>query len=224
MNATPSAGLVAHLLADARLPVAGHTQSASLEPALVAGLPADRVPDYVRLRLQTVTRVEAATAVVALAHQRNGGSLEAVVEAWQARTPSPAMRATARTQGKALLRLVTRLWPDSPAVHAVTALPSPPRAIVLAAAADAGGLSPIALAGLVGYDDVQTVVAAALKLTPMDPVVAALWVHRSLPEVDALAAEVAVLTAPGRIPAAGAPQIEAWAEAHATTPRRLFSA
>ncbi len=220
----PSAGLVAHLLADARLPVAGHTQSASLEPALVAGLPADRIPDYVRLRLRTVTRVEAATAVVALAHQRSGSALEPVVEAWRARTPSAAMRTTACTQGKALLRLISRLWPEAPAVQAVSALPAPPRPIVLAAAADAGGLAPIALAGLVGYDDVQTVVAAALKLTPMDPVVAALWVCAALPDVDVLAAEVAIFTTPGRIPASGAPQIEAWAEAHAATTRRLFSA
>ncbi|CAB4684021.1 MAG: urease accessory protein UreF [Actinobacteria bacterium] len=220
----PSAGLVAHLLADARLPVAGHTQSATLEPALVAGLPADRIPDYVRLRLRTVTRVEAATAVVALSHQRSGRDLRPVVEAWQARTPSAAMRATARTQGKALLRLVARLWPESAAVHAVAALSAPPRPIVLAAAADAGGLSPVALAGLVGYDDVQTVISAALKLTPMDPVVAAQWVHHALPEVDTLAVAVATLTRPGGIPASGAPQIEAWAEAHAVTPRRLFSA
>ena len=220
----PSAGLVAHLLADARLPVAGHTQSASLEPALEAGLPADRIPDYVRLRLRTVTRVEAATAVVALAHQRSGRALEPVVEAWRARTPSAAMRTTACTQGKALLRLISRLWPEAPAVQAVSALPAPPRPIVLAAAADAGGLAPIALAGLVGYDDVQTVVAAALKLTPMDPVVATLWVCAALPDVDVLAAEVAIFTTPGRIPASGAPQIEAWAEAHAVTTRRLFSA
>ncbi|MBE9928093.1 urease accessory protein UreF, partial [Cellulosimicrobium cellulans] len=53
------------LLADARLPTGGHTQSAGLEPALRAGMPAARVPDYVRARLATVTRTEAATAVVA---------------------------------------------------------------------------------------------------------------------------------------------------------------
>lgn len=220
----PSAGLIAHLLADARLPVAGHTQSGSLEPALAAGLRADQIPDYLRLRLRAVTKVEAATAVVALAHQRSGRALEPVLEAWQARTPSPAMRATSRTQGKALLRLVTRLWPDAPAVDAVRALSDPPRPIVLAAAADAGALAPVALACLVGYDDVQTVVSAALKLTPMDPLVAAGWVHDALPHVDVLAAAVATLTTPDRIPAAGVPQIEGWAEAHAVAQRRLFSA
>ncbi len=40
---------LALLLADARLPVAGHTQSGSLEPALAAGLPVD-IPAYSALR------------------------------------------------------------------------------------------------------------------------------------------------------------------------------
>ncbi|MFD7154990.1 urease accessory protein UreF [Kribbella sp. NPDC059898] len=61
--------LVALMLADGRLPTGGHTQSAGLEPAVRAGLGADGkrladVADYARDRLRTVTRVEAATAVV----------------------------------------------------------------------------------------------------------------------------------------------------------------
>ena len=40
------------------------------------------------------------------------------------------------------------------------------------------GLGPASLARLVGYDDVQTVCAAALKLLPLDPVVATGWVAR----------------------------------------------
>jgi len=46
----------------------------------------------------------------------------------------------------------------------------------------------------------------------------------ALPRVDRLAADVAHLTTPAGIPAAGAPRIEAWAQAHAATTRRLFSA
>src|SRR5690242_11988947 len=95
------------LLADARLPVAGHTQSAGLEPALRSGL--TDVPSYAGLRLRTVTRVEAATAVVALHHVRGGLPLEPVERAWAARTPSPAMRATSRQLAKGLVRLGSRL-------------------------------------------------------------------------------------------------------------------
>ncbi|MBC9226608.1 urease accessory protein UreF [Aeromicrobium sp. 636] len=217
-----SPDLMLMLLADARLPTAGHTQSAQLEPAVESGLTPAQVPAFMALRLDTVTRVEAATAVVALHHVRAGLSLDAVEVAWAARTPSAAMRATSRSMGRALTRLVSRLWP----AHATLAsLPrGTSRAVVLGAAADAARLDARALARLVGYDDVQTVAAAALKLLPLDPAEVAAWVLAALPRVDRLAADVAPLTTPAGIPAAGAPRIEAWAQAHAATTRRLFSA
>lgn len=222
MTQTLPADLVLMLLADARLPTAGHTQSAGLEPAVVHGLgPAD-VPAYIDLRLSTVTRVEAATAVVALHHLRQGLAMVDVETAWAARTPSAALRATSRSMGRALLRVVRRLWPDDPSVRGLA--PGMSRAVVLAAVADACGLAPVALARLIGYDDVQTVASAALKLLPLDPAEVTAWVLGALPAVDRLAIDVAPLILPGSIPASGAPQIEAWAEAHATATRRLFSA
>jgi urease accessory protein len=218
----PSAELLVMLLADARLPTAGHTQSGGLEPAVVDGLLSQDVPAYIELRLRTVTRVETATATVALHHLRQGLRLEDVEVAWAARTPSPAMRATSYSMGRALARIVRRLWPTHPSVEQVAN--RAPRSVVLAAAADACGLSPLALAKLVGYDDVQTVASAALKLLPLDPADVAAWVLSALPAVDELAMTVAHLTEPAAIPASGAPQIEAWAEAHAVAERRLFNA
>lgn len=218
----PSADLLLMLLADARLPTAGHTQSAGLEPAVVDGLRTGGVPDYIGVRLQTVTRVEAATAVVALHHLRQGFPLVDVEVAWAARTPSPAMRSTSYAMGRAQHRIVRRLWPTHPSVGELAT--RTPRALVLAAAADACGLSPLALARLVGYDDVQTVASAALKLLPLDPAEAAGWVLQALPGIDHLAAHVAHLNRPEEIPASGAPQIEMWAEAHAVAERRLFNA
>ncbi len=53
------------LLADGRLPTGAHTQSAGVEPAFAHGMRLDQVPDYLRVRLRTVTEVEAAAAVVA---------------------------------------------------------------------------------------------------------------------------------------------------------------
>lgn len=218
----PSADLLLMLLADARLPTAGHTQSGGLEPAIVDGLLVHDVPAYVDLRLHTVTRVETAAAVVALHHLRQGLHLPDVEAAWAARTPSPAMRATSYAMGRALARIVGRLWPTHPSVAEVGN--RAPRSLVLAAAADACGLSPLALAKLVGYDDVQTVASAALKLMPLDPADVTAWVLDALRAVDDLAASVAHLTDPAAIPASGAPQIEAWAEAHAVAERRLFNA
>lgn len=220
MDVSPE--LLLMLLADARLPVAGHTQSGGLEPALRDGL--TDVPGYLRTRLATVTRVEAGASVVALHHLRHDLPLGPVEEAWAARTPSPAMRGTSRAQGRALLRLAVRLWPGDAAVIALAATTLPPRPLVLGAVAAAGMLSPRSLARLVGYDDVQTVAAAALKLVPLDPAEVTGWVLDTLGTVDDLAEGVAHLTTPAGIPATSAPVIEAWAEAHARTTRRLFSA
>ena len=213
---------VALLLADARLPAAGHTQSAGLEPGLAHGLDPADLPAYCRTRLATVVRTEAASAVVARHHAWSGLSLDAVETAWAARTPSDAMRASSRMLGRGLLRLARRTWPA-----AVTGWPAdaqPPRALVLGAIAAEAGLPAGELAQVVAYDDVQTVLAAALKLLPLDPADATAWCAELLPDVDRLADEVSTLTAITDIPATGSPLIESWAQAHAHTTRRLFSA
>ncbi|RZI79088.1 MAG: urease accessory protein UreF [Microbacterium sp.] len=212
------------LLGDARLPVAGHTQSAGLEPAVQHGLSADEVPLYIAARLQSVVRVEAGTAVVALRHLTRDRCAAPVVRSWAARTPSPALRKASRLQARAFLRISGRLWPESGHVAAVAALTGAPRPVAVAAAAATVGLSPRSLARLVAYDDVQTVAAAALKLLPLDPATATGWVHDALPGIAALAEEVADLREPDQVPATAAPQIETWAQAHALTTRRLFSA
>jgi urease accessory protein len=213
---------LALLLADARLPAAGHTQSAGLEPGLAHGLDGDDLPAYCRIRLATVVRTEAAAAVVARHHSLTGRSLDAVEAAWAARTPSDAMRSTARMLGRGLLRLARRTWPS--AVAGWPADARPPRALVLGAIAAEAGLPAVELARVVAYDDVQTVLAAALKLLPLDPADATAWCVELLPDVDRLAREVSTLTATADIPATGSPQIEGWAQAHARTTRRLFSA
>lgn len=217
--------LVLMLLADARLPVAGHTQSGTLEPAVRDGLGAGDVMTYARGRLRTVTAVEAATAVVARHLILTGAdptSLRELEEAWEARTPSAPLREASRRQGRALLRLGHRIWPEAPALEAATG--APPRALVLGALATLLGLDPPGLARLTGYDDVQTVCAASLKLLPLDPTTVAGWVVGLLPDVEEMASTVSPLTDPEDLPATGSPLIEAWAQAHAVTTRRLFHA
>ncbi len=213
---------LALFLADARLPAAGHTQSGGLEPGLADGLDPADLPAYCRTRLATVTRTEAASAIVARHHARIAAPLDAVETAWAARTPSDAMRATSRTLGRGLLRLARRTWPVAVAGWAEGA--APPRPLVLGAIAAETGLSAESLARVVGYDDVQTVLAAALKLLPLDPADAAAWCVGLMPEIDAFAAGIADLTSPTEIPATGSPLIEGWAQAHVRTTRRLFSA
>jgi len=218
-----TAQLAALLLADARLPAAGHTQSAGLEPALLGGMAEGRIEEYIHHRLATVTRIEAATAVVALRRWRGGEHVERVAEEWAARTPSPAVRTASRLQGRALLRLASRLWPDREEVQHCRGAGFP-RPVVLGAIASVLHLDAEQVATVVAYDDVQTVAAAALKLVPLDPVTATTWVVDAFPAISALVAATATLSDASDIPAPGAPQFEAWAQAHAVASRRLFSA
>nr|WP_239074819.1 urease accessory UreF family protein [Streptomyces sp. SID10853] len=207
-------------MGDARLPSGGHTQSAGLEPALRAGTAPAEVPAYLRTRLRTVTRVEAGTAVVARAVAAGGGDLGEVEAAWAARTPSQALRANGRRLGRGYLRVLQTLWPSPLDAGA----PAWSRPVVLGLLAHRAALDPADLARLIGYDDVQTGAAALLKLVPQDPLLVTAWVNGLLPDIEAMAGQVAHLDTPEQIPAHGAPLIERWAETHDTTTERLFSA
>ena len=215
------------LLSDARLPTGAHTQSAGLEPAMNAGMPSTQVPAYLSARLRSVTAVEAAAAVLArwaCRSEQIAAALTRVDQAWQARTISPAIRQTSVLLGRGYLRLLVRLWPSHPAVAALRTVVSPARPVVLGVAAACTGLSAPQLAWLVGYDDAQTIAAAALKIAPLDPVTATGWVIGAQREIEEMVAAVSDLTDPDLMPAFGAPLIEKWAEIHSTTTQRLFRA
>lgn len=279
----PAPSLAALLLADSRLPVGGYTVSGGLEPALLGGMSARDVPAFIAMRLATVARVEAGTAVVAAAavrsemvlsdasrsgmeppvtvrseeamttamptdaaqpeatqsqaepaatpstmsHSTPGATridAQDVAWAWAARTPVAAVRESSVAQGRAMLRLVRRLRPDGPAATWLDRLPRTltTRAVVLGAFAGELGLDGASVARVVGYDDVQSVTAAALKLEPLDPVDAVAWTLDAAAHLDDLVAACAHLTAPHDIPAHSAPQLEAWHAAHAATERKLF--
>jgi urease accessory protein len=216
--------LLLMILADARLPTSGHTQSGGLEPALLGGLDAADLDMYCRTRLETVTLTEAAAAVVCRFRAVSGCPTEDVESAWAARTPSSALREASRALGRAYRRVALRLWPTEPALAELLAVPASSRPRVLGLVAAATGLSAEAVARLVAYDDLQSVLAASLKLLPGDPVDATARLLALAPDIDLLVNRVALFTQPGDIPAWSAPQIEAWAEVHATAERRLFRA
>lgn len=220
--------LVLAMLADARLPTGSHAHSGGLEPAVIAGLSdqgrrPDEIPAFAWARLRTVTATEAGTAVVARYRWLAGGSLSGVADAWAARTPSAAVRAATRQLGRGYLRLAYGLWPEEMA-GAFERGAAPPRPLVLGVIGAVTGLSSRQVAQLVGYDDVQAIASAALKLVPLDPIEAMRWVLQLHPEVDAMADAVERLTEPAEIPASGAPVLDENAERHAVTTRRLFHA
>lgn len=231
MTSPPHALSVALLLADARLPSGGHAHSASLEPALLGGMPTGDVPAWLVGRATTVSLVEAGTAVVTarlLAGADGGFGLTDVVRAWAARTPAPALRDAARLLGRGYLRLARTLWADAPAVRALVAHDAAhgplPRAMVLGAVAAATGLLAADTVRLTVYDDAQTAASALLKLEPLDPVTPAGWVLEACAAAEQHVLRVAACTTPEDIPASGSPQTEGWAQAHALLSQRLFRA
>lgn len=223
--ATASPLFATLLLADARLPSGGHAQSAGVEPALLAGLDPAELPALLRARVRTTTLVEAGTAVVALAQYRAGADLVAVERAWEARTPSAAQRDASRLLARGYLRVGMQLLPDDTQLAAwrQRATP-PPRPCVLGVVASGLGIGAGELARVVVYEDLQAATAAVLKLEPRDPLELVSLVTAVCAEIDDRLDEVAALTSPSDIPAASAPQSEAWAEAHARSRRRLFRA
>lgn len=212
-------GYLALLLADGRLPTGAHTQSAGVEPALNHGLTPDQVPAFLTARLTTVTEVEAAAAVVARHQWPHVEGLAAVDRAWRVRTPADALRDAADLLGRSYLRLASSVWDLSALAGRRWC-----RAVVVGATAAAAGLDASQTARLVGFEDVQTVIAAAMKLRPFDPAVGVAWAAAAGRDVEAMVHRVSALTDPDDIPAWSAPEIEQWGQAHAACERRLFRA
>jgi urease accessory protein len=215
------------LLADGRLPTGAHTQSAGIEPALAHGMRLDQVPDYIRVRLRTVTEVEAAAAVVARHRWLNetADRVVAMIEvdaAWRVRTLSDVLRNASGSLGRSYLRTAAAVWPLDTLRETHGGVWCRP--VVLGATGAEARISAAELARLVAFEDVQTVLSAALKLEPFDPVQAVVWATQAEPEVEQLVGRVAGLTGTDQIPAYGAPLVEEWGQRHHHAERRLFRA
>ncbi|MGI3785529.1 MAG: urease accessory protein UreF [Janthinobacterium lividum] len=226
-----TASYLSLLLADGRLPTGAHTQSAGVEPALRHGMRVAEVPAYLRVRLITVTEVEAAAAVVAgrvwagrTLRDRSAtvvGALAEVDAAWRVRTLSDALREASDLLGRSYLRTATAVWDLTPFAIA----PGPwCRAVVLGVVAAEAGLDAEQTARLVAYEDVQTVVSAALKLEPFDPSLGVRWAADAAVAVEALVGRAVEARTTADIPAHSAPLLEEWGQHHRTSERRLFRA
>lgn len=200
-------------LADARLPAGGHAHSGGVEQAVAAGLVHDpaSLAAFLLRRLQTAGRVAAGLASASC----DGGDLAVLDAEADARTPSPALRAASRQQGRGLVRVGRRAWP-SPLWTALPAAPHHPVALGVAAAA--GGLTSRDAAAAAAYLSVSGPATAAQRLLAMDPLTVAAVTARLAPEVDAVAA-----SAVDGLPADTDPLLDLLAEVHAARKDRFFA-
>jgi urease accessory protein len=227
-------------LADARLPAGGHTHSGGVEQAIAGGLISDSasLAAFLRRRLATSGAVAAGLAAAACAEglewlAAGGGRAGDVVGATgttgfpalddeaDARTPSPALRAASRQQGRGLVRVGRRAWP-SPVWDALPARPH--HAIALGVAAAAAGLAARDAAAAAAYLSVSGSATAAQRLLALDPITVAGLTARLAPEIDAVA--TAAASRNGRIcEVSGAtdPLLDLLAEVHAARKDRFFA-
>jgi urease accessory protein len=226
MNASARAALL--VLADGRFPAGGHAHSGGAEAAVKAGriTGPGTLEAFCQGRLHTSGLVAAALAAAAAA----GLDPLLLDEAADARTPSPALRATARKLGRQLMRAARAAWP-SPALDALAA--ARPRGahqpIVLGLTARSAGLGPPDAAHIAAYESVTGPATAAVRLLSLDPFSVSAVLARLTPDLDDIAgqaAEAAVRAldeGADALPATTGPLLDIYAEQHAGWPVRLFA-
>ncbi|MFJ5773820.1 urease accessory protein UreF [Streptomyces sp. NPDC093094] len=216
------------VLADGRFPAGGHAHSGGAEAAVRAGRVTDArsLEDFCRGRLHTAGLVSAALAASA-ALGTDPGELDAAADA---RTPSPALRATARKLGRQLLRAARATWP-SPELEALAGRfpKGAHQPVVLGTVARAAGLGPLDAAHCAAYESAGGPTTAVVRLLGLDPFEATAVLARLAPELDRVAdraveaARRALDEGVDALPAASAPLLEISAELHAAWPVRLFA-
>jgi urease accessory protein len=200
-------------LADSRLPTGGHVHSGGVEEAITAG----RVTDVETLRAYLCRRIRSqglVSASLAAAVHTGGLSVDAADAETDARTPSPAARTASRAQGRGLLRLARRVWPD----HSWDPLgPKPHLAVVAGVVGVAGAVVPEHTALSVVYTTMTGSATAAQRLLALDPAdVAALTF-----ELSALCEQTAA-RAVTELADLSDPLLDVLAEGHAARERPLF--
>lgn len=219
------------LLADGRTPSGSYAHSGGLEAAVQQGLRPAQVPAFLRARLRTVALTEAALTAAAILAADDPEALARLDAEALARTPSPALRAASATLGRSLLRTGAQLYPAATGIPAYRAAsPATPRPVALGVVGAAGGLTPRDAALVALHEDAATIVAATVKLLPVDAGEASGWTAGLAAELTALAdgaadAARAAATAgdPALLPSLTAPLVERRSLTHAHDQGRLFA-
>ncbi|MFI0349317.1 urease accessory protein UreF [Actinomadura sp. 9N407] len=222
-DAVPGSGPAALLmLADGRFPAGGHAHSGGLEAAVAAGRVKDTgtLEAFLTGRVHTTGVIAAAFAAAACARPETAKTLDVELDA---RTPSPALRATSRTLGRQLLRAAREIRPHARLDALAAALPEGPhQPIVLGVTGQVLGLSPHDAAAAALHEAVAGPATAAVRLLGLDPYAVHAVLVRLAPRLDRLASAAGHRRRPD-LPSPGSPMLDISAEHHATWEVRLFA-
>ncbi len=210
-------------LADSRLPTGGHVHSGGIEEAITSGLVADVVTlrAYLRRRIRTHGLVTA--SIAAAVH--SGLDPVAADRETDARTPAPAARLASRAQGRGLLRLARRVWPEAEASEATAECSvwrllgtRPHLAVASGVVGRVSGLTPEQTCATVVYTTMTGSATAAQRLLALDPADVAALTFELSALCDATAAEAAKGLAD-----LSDPLLDVLAQRHAGRDRPLFA-
>ncbi|KWX66361.1 urease accessory protein UreF [Mycobacterium sp. NAZ190054] len=204
-------------LSDSRLPTGGHVHSGGVEEAVTSGLVVDLVTlqAYLSRRIRTSGLVTASLAAAVHRGYLPAAAGQAGDAETDARTPSPAARAASRAQGRGLLRLARRVWPEQD----WDALgPTPHLAVAAGSVGRAGGLAPDHTALSLVYTTMTGSATAAQRLLALDPGDVAAVTFALSPLCEQTAAEAAKDLAD-----LSDPLLDMLAERHADRERPLFA-
>jgi urease accessory protein len=216
--------VTALLLADGRFPSGGHAHSGGLEPLVAAGLigDLDELNAFLEGRLATAGCSAAGLAAAACAGTAGWAELHREADA---RTASPALRESSRSQGRQLLRAAKAVWDKGFEELERCTGGRPHHAVALGAMAAAAGLEPMDAARAAAYAAVAGPASAAVRLLALDPFAVHGLLARLAPAVEIVAAEAAAAaTGPLEdLPCPAAPMLDIAAEQHLGQEVRLFA-
>ncbi|KHO25471.1 urease accessory protein UreF [Mycolicibacterium setense] len=200
-------------LADSRLPTGGHVHSGGVEEAVTSGLLTDvaTVRAYLVRRIRTSGLVAASMAVAVQTGALDAQRADAETDA---RTPAPAAREASRAQGRGLVRLSRRVWPQR---DWDVLGPRPHLPVAAGAVGAAAGLDPAETALSVVYTTMTGSATAAQRLLALDPADVAALTFELCGLCDAVAAEAAA--GPADL---SDPLLDVLAQRHTERDRPLF--
>lgn len=152
-------------LADSRLPTGAHVHSGGIEEAIAAGMVTGlaTLEAFLKRRVRTHGLL---TASIAAAVHRGELAVDDADRETDARTPAPAARHASRSQGRGLIRLARRVWPDSGWEELG---PRPHLAVVAGRVGALSGLAPEHNALHLVYITMTGSAIAAQRLLALDP-------------------------------------------------------